>query len=1377
MSTLTLCAGVIPRAASALFDKLDLPKDRHDVPSPNTVSNFVSQLRNPRAHGQQSLLGDRNWSLKATYVEIYNEQLRDLLVPESTPPHERGNVAIREDAKGNIVLTGLRQMDIYSVDDLMNALNFGSSIRQTDATAINAKSSRSHAVFSLHLVQRKSQLHANSGSEKRFSVPVEAITGREVSVTTDSKLHFVDLAGSERLKNTGAQGDRAKEGISINAGLAALGKVISQLSSRQSASHVSYRDSKLTRLLQDSLGGNAVTYMIACVTPAEFHLSETLNTVQYAQRARAIQSKPRIQSVEDGDNQALIDRLRAEVSFLRDQIRSTSGDTCSPWRGSAPPFERLERQNEREVELQNQLLEAQENYNTLSQRHAKLISEMAKARELESNGVTETILGDSATDRLNRSSSFAEAVEQVVLEYEKTIQTLEQSLSTARISLTNTESSLLEKESKFAYVETINGQLQSRLHKLMERETATETYLRDLEAKLDGHTNGEEKNASIIQELRKETARARGNEASCEEYISTLEERLAEADQDSELMQREIDRLEQVVERQRSLGRLDALLHELDHVEGVKSWENESTNGTTARGLGNLSYHSRGLSHVSRQSQLGDTILEDEELLDRPGRQNRVDTGDSGTEDFGDGESQATERAEGLADQAELQPSRASMSQTKFAADNMEMLCQELVHLRNEHERTVLEFDQLHKKHDDALRTIAELQDVVDEARHPTRIGVRDSVASVTVDTMHMRPLSATFDAKSRSSASRSLSSELSSAIESPATACTSNADDCLDDETTTAKRSESALGESMHGSGSGPLAAELDRLRILAEERGAAERALAEKYAELEFKHNESLLAIENLKAKVHKARAVEANSLRQSTPVIRRKSSQNVMIIDRAHRCFASLRNIASENFEDRPEVMRNFELNLNAAMHELHLRSERIQELEANVASTKKEMETKMTIISGLTRERSSLKAGPMDMSMVVNLRDQLEQSEKQLSELRDSHAARERELVAELENARRNFGSGNLDGEDSVPMRLPETELGALVQQLEARVESLTFELVEAQARTGEEGQDCGHQDLIEFLRGEADGYKTLVQSNANKVIELESALESAKSSLDEMTEAHAEATTDAAQRQELVSELEKKIAAHTDETQTIQAKLETLQSEHVKELADLKVLEQKAYEEQAAVLMAEHGDSIRKLEADIAEIRGDLVKIATQISAALGTDVSIEKLPESIDLLVADHEALVEAQKKEAEMQKHVVELASANEEMRCDLETAKSAVRGMLPGDGNHSVHSNATLADQLSAAHARLSDLESKNKKHIRLVEELEEQLQSNYDEAQMASNRLSTLQSERNAQLEEARTARAKLQSELDAIREDHALLQVSCLIIICCSLGSQG
>lgn len=533
-ANVTVVLGVIPRAATALFEKLEGPR-------PNN-RNSMSGLRTPTRYSANSAAMmsrnvEKNWTLKATYVEIYNEQLRDLLVPEGVPFNERGNVAIREDVKGHILLTGLHQVDINSVEDLMNALNFGSMIRQTDSTAINAKSSRSHAVFSLNLVQRKSKYQtAQSAEQKRFSVPLEAMTGADTMVTIDSKLHFVDLAGSERLKNTGAQGDRAKEGISINAGLASLGKVISQLSSRQAGSHVSYRDSKLTRLLQDSLGGNAITYMIACVTPAEFHLSETLNTVQYAQRARAIQSKPKIQQVSDeSDKHALIERLKAEVAFLREQIRSTErgGD-----RRNHATIERPERQNEREMELQNQLLDTQENYTTLSQRHAKLISEMAKARdnELADNQTFENTLGDSATERLKRSNSFAEAVEQVVLEYEKTIQTLEQSLSSTRSSLSNCETILLEKETKCAYVETVNQQLQARVQKLMDRESNTENYLHDLEAKLDGHTSGEEKNSAIVMELRKEIARVRENEAACEDYISTLEERLAEADQDADLM-------------------------------------------------------------------------------------------------------------------------------------------------------------------------------------------------------------------------------------------------------------------------------------------------------------------------------------------------------------------------------------------------------------------------------------------------------------------------------------------------------------------------------------------------------------------------------------------------------------------------------------------------------------------------------------------------------------------------------------------------------------------------------------------------------------------------------------------------------------------------
>ena len=134
--------------------------------------------------------------------QIYNEQLRDLLLPESTPLADRRQVIIREDTKGRILLTGLHEVTINSIEDLLGALNFGSSIRQTDATAINAKSSRSHAVFSLNLVQQKPRSSLNKdASDKRYSAPVDLTAmGSESLVTVDSKFHFVDLAGSERLK-------------------------------------------------------------------------------------------------------------------------------------------------------------------------------------------------------------------------------------------------------------------------------------------------------------------------------------------------------------------------------------------------------------------------------------------------------------------------------------------------------------------------------------------------------------------------------------------------------------------------------------------------------------------------------------------------------------------------------------------------------------------------------------------------------------------------------------------------------------------------------------------------------------------------------------------------------------------------------------------------------------------------------------------------------------------------------------------------------------------------------------------------------------------------------------------------------------------------
>lgn len=1334
-------------------------------------------------------------------MEIYNEQLRDLLTPETAPLGERSNVAIREDTKGNIIVTGLHQVQIDSAEDLMSALALGSTIRQTDATAINAKSSRSHAVFSLNLVQKRSKMQAN-GADKRFSVPIEAMTGQEVSITTDSKLHFVDLAGSERLKNTGAQGERAKEGISINAGLASLGKVISQLSSRQNGSHVSYRDSKLTRLLQDSLGGNAITYMIACVTPAEFHLSETLNTVQYAQRARAIQSKPRIQQVEEADKQAVIDRLKAEVTFLREQIRSSQNGDSGARNSAQGPAERSERDKEREADMQNQLLDMQENYNALSQRHARLIAEMARAGDSDAAASREDFDAaevNSATDRLNRSNSFAQAVEQVVLEYEKTIESLEQSLSSTRSTLSTTETSLLEKETKCAYIETINTQLQARVQKLMDREANTESYLHDLESKLDGHSNGDEKKASAITELRKEIARARENEASCEDYISTLEERLAEADQDAELMQREIDRLEQVIERQRSLGKLDSLLYELDHVEEMKQPE---MNGNHEASRRTGADHSRKASHIRTQSQINETIHEDDEDAEVVAARSRAastvkeviaeDPAEVSPRDLKTPEIPNGDVAEEVAQ---------SPAQSRYVADKLETVTQELVDLRVEHESTVNDYDALQAKYDEAMHKMAALQDAVDEARHVHN--VRDSVTSDGSSNQRPESFHSTSESQlakegTRSSASRSLSSELSSAMESTDTADTSAHGDMTEEDDNATTRPDASSEDVTQKELAAELTQELERLKQLAEDREEAAKELAAKYAQLQSTHSETLDAVEELKTDLSKARAVEVTSPRTSSPVIRRKSSQNLLIIDRAHRSFASLRNIASENFETRPEVMQNFELNINAAMHELHTRSERIQELEASVASTKKEMETKMTIISGLTRERTSLKASPMDMSMVATLRQKLEQNEKQLAEMGDAHKQREQSLMVELEQLRTDYEaseSKHREGADAATekskevsslqselsawetkhstvlssMQAAEAELRANVERLEGELTTATADLEMAKVASSADSETIAsnerkHQDLVKFLRSEIDEYKVLIHTNSTKVAELEKAHSATKADLETMSSSHSEAASRAKQHEELVAELQAQIATFEGTSKTHKEAIDELSATHAKELAEIKTHEQKGYEEQMEVLLTEHNESVRKLEAEVNDARDDLMKVATQVATALGVEVSIEKLTDRIDGLVNDQKLLQAEQSKSTEMQQHVTELTAINETIMKDLEDVKGKLAELLasPAGKAEGATAPASIKDQIFAVKGKMDELESKNKKHSRLVEELEEQLQNNFDEAQMTNKRLSSLQTERAAQLDEANAARTKLQADLDMIRLEYSSLQ---------------
>ena len=1298
------------------------------------------------------------------------------------------------------------------MEDLLGALNFGSSIRQTDATAINAKSSRSHAVFSINLVQRRNKGQSALPQEKRFSVPVEVMSGSESWMTVDSKLHFVDLAGSERLKNTGASGDRAKEGISINGGLASLGKVISQLSSRHPGSHVSYRDSKLTRLLQDSLGGNAVTYMIACVTPAEFHLSETLNTVQYAQRARAIQSKPRIQQISDeSDKQAMIDRLRAEVSFLRDQIRSAE-------RGNRPggsPQERIDRQNDREIELQNHLLDVQENYAALNQRHAKLISEITKVRDNEFSD-TPTLtgaIGDSAVERLKRSNSFAEAVDSVVLEYEKTIQNLEASLSKTRSSLSTTESNLLERETKCAYIETVNQQLQNRLQKMTDRELSTENYLRDLESKVDGQSFGEEKSSAIVVELRKEIARIRENEAGCEEYISTLEERLAETDQDMELMQREVDRLEHVVERQRSIGKLDTLLYEFDHLQQNDTNQEDGLSkppSSKAAMEPHVSIRSKEESSDSVLREAMSTAIPDSD--DEEGVTSLTpdsSTGDPSAKIVGTNEVQKNISSQ---NPDVSQPAERSVAisqsqtnaQSKFVADKLESVTRELFDLQIEHEATVNEYDLMAAKYEEALRTLAELQDAADEARHPISTPTSTPPASFLGDARVNE-----LKGGGQSSSSRSLSSELSLVgdsahhLEEPAMETPQWRSFIVQHSATVAR--EQILQQ------------EIQELKRIQGEKDLGMATLNNQYLQLQALHLETLDLIEELKTEVHKAKLY--SSTPTTSPVIRRKASQSVMTIDRAHRSLASLRNIAAENLEDKPDTMRSFELNINTAMHELHQRSERVEALEAELAGVKKEMEGKMTMISGLARERSSLKgSSPMDISVVSSMHNQLLETENQMKMMHEGHVVREQELLHEVESLQ-NIVNRQAQGSKSImPGIFPETPAASINESDEKQLGDHVA-LSQEISRLNEELRQWQqkHSVAVESMRGAEAKFRSTVAemetSLANKELKRNEEVSSQHSVQDDRISAllhdlekqktdHADAigglheqinahkmTVDAHLNK--ISELEQLHQAARQEIQNGTLHMQNTQSQLDSHRDQISMLERQLENHKSAVEFHKHG--LRSLHDSHAQALEE-TRSATLAEAKSGMDAQLQDLEAELDQQhQRKEEALVRVIESANRQLKEVVclrtnksfeiESRSLEEQSRllsqlvAELKDICQHFNEDSDGTKEKMISLEAVIVDLRSSQQQSVTELQKVNEekeKARRLVDELEDQLYTTYNQQQATSSRLSMLNSSRDQALQDANAVNAKLEEDLDNQRARVAHLEVNSLFFF--SLSSE-
>lgn len=351
---------------------------------PRAVKHLFNGIEERRRAASERSEPPPEFKIYAEFMELYNEEILDLFDTArdvESSRSKKSHIKIHEDAGGGIYVVGVTTRTVQSEQETLQALQNGALSRTTASTKMNSQSSRSHAIFTLHIKQQRliKVTSEVEGEEKEAEKTTDGEGMNEFEMLT-AKFHFVDLAGSERLKRTGATGDRAKEGISINCGLLALGNVISALGDPvKKASHVPYRDSKLTRLLQDSLGGNSRTLMIACVSPSDPDFMETLNTLRYANRARNI--KNAVIANQDKTSRQLA-LLRTEVKRLQDELneykqgkRSVNSDGVEEINDLFHENTMLQMENSN---LRERIKALQETIDGLTARIALLVAEQAR---------------------------------------------------------------------------------------------------------------------------------------------------------------------------------------------------------------------------------------------------------------------------------------------------------------------------------------------------------------------------------------------------------------------------------------------------------------------------------------------------------------------------------------------------------------------------------------------------------------------------------------------------------------------------------------------------------------------------------------------------------------------------------------------------------------------------------------------------------------------------------------------------------------------------------------------------------------------------------------------------------------------------------------
>jgi len=457
-------SGIIPRALAQLFDELRVQQEAE-------------------------------FSVRVSFLELYNEEIFDLL----SAADDITRLRLYEDStrKGSVIIQGLEEVQVHSKREVYQILEKGSAKRQTAATLMNAHSSRSHTVFTVTVHMKES-----------------SVEGEEV--LRIGKLNLVDLAGSENVGRSGAMDKRAREAGNINQSLLTLGRVITCLVER--APHIPYRESKLTRLLQDSLGGRTKTSIIATISPAGINLEETLSTLDYAHRAKNITNKPEVN--QKLSKKAVLKEYTEEIERLRKDLMAS-----------------------RE---KNGVFLANENY-----------QEMINQIEVQSQEITEKIGAIKALkEEMDKKEEMFEEVsaelEEKSAELEATNIKLSETEQTLECTQVVLEKTATEREEQKHLVEKhaeTEGALKEQAKKLLDTAEVSSKELKLVHEKLDRQKKVDEVNASAKEEF-KETF-----QNNMQEIVQSLDRYGSGHEEDCSKLQNQLRaQLQTRTEHLRSLG-------------------------------------------------------------------------------------------------------------------------------------------------------------------------------------------------------------------------------------------------------------------------------------------------------------------------------------------------------------------------------------------------------------------------------------------------------------------------------------------------------------------------------------------------------------------------------------------------------------------------------------------------------------------------------------------------------------------------------------------------------------------------------------------------------------------------------------------------------